>query len=101
MHLPSARSVPSVPTVHCCAAVPLHVYSCTCVPLAALAPATSTHLPPYPVICPADPPPVPPPEPEPWAPLHVNVAEVAAGRLYVNDSLPQFTFSDWLPPVPL
>ncbi len=44
MHLPSAFRVPSLPTVHFCALVPLHVYSCTAAPLALLAPATSTHL---------------------------------------------------------
>src|SRR6266567_1239294 len=74
MHLPSARMVPSVPTVQDCAEVPLHVKICTPVPSAEFAPATSTHLPPMPVIWPV--PPVPPPPPLPCVPLHVNVADV-------------------------
>jgi len=45
-HLPNARIVPSSPTTHCWAAVPLQVKSCTAVPLALLAAATSRHLPP-------------------------------------------------------
>ena len=55
MHLPSARRVPSEPTVQLCALVPLHVHSCTAVPLALAAPATSTHLPAMPVIGPVRP----------------------------------------------
>jgi hypothetical protein len=53
-HLPRARTVLSLePTVQLCAALPLQSYSWTAVPLAELAPATSTHLPPMPVIGPA------------------------------------------------
>src|SRR6266536_1448939 len=44
--------VPSEPTVHCWATVPLQVQSWIWVPSALLAPDTSTHLPASPVICP-------------------------------------------------
>jgi hypothetical protein len=60
--------------------VPLQVNSCTAVPLAVPAPATSTHLPARPVIWPA--PPVgggvAPPD---WVPDQVNVADVRDGRV--------------------
>jgi hypothetical protein len=61
--------VPSSPTVQVCALVPLQVHSCTAVPLALLAPATSTHLPPKPVIAPV---------PAAWAVPPVIVTKVAA-----------------------
>src|SRR6266498_3072915 len=44
-HLLSARSVPSVPTVHRWALVPLQSYSCTWVPLAVLLPGSSRQRP--------------------------------------------------------
>src|SRR5450756_151947 len=46
MHLPSARRVlPACTTVHCCALLPLHVYTWTGVKFAEFAPCTSTHSP--------------------------------------------------------
>src|SRR6201996_9631772 len=67
MHLPSACSVlPAWTTVHCCALVPLQVYTWTGVKFAVFAPRTSTHRPPYPVIWPVGPLVPPPPPPVVW-----------------------------------
>src|SRR5687768_3098718 len=55
MHLPSAWIVPFEAIVQRWALVPLQVHSCTAVPLAVADPATSTHLPPMPVIGPVRP----------------------------------------------
>ena len=52
--------LPSAAIVQRWAAVPLQSHSCTWVPLAVFAPATSTHLPPKPVIGPVAPVPPPP-----------------------------------------
>ena len=57
MHLPSAWIVPSVPKVQRWAPLPLQSHNWIGVPLAVLEYWTSTHLPPYPVIAPVDPPP--------------------------------------------
>jgi hypothetical protein len=51
MHLPSARNALPV-RVHCWTPVPLQVHNWIAVALALLAPATSTHVPPYPWIAP-------------------------------------------------
>src|SRR5882757_9533179 len=96
-HLPrDCRVLPE--TVHDWAAVPLHVNSWIWVPSAGFAPATSTHLPPMPVIWPVCG--VPPP-PVLCVPLHVNVADVAAGSEYVKCSPPQLTVIVWAELVPL
>src|SRR5258708_7805162 len=76
MHLPRAWRVLPAATVHCCAPVPLHVYTCTGVKFALLAPRTSTHRPPYPVIAPVGEVPPPPiacrrPIPSRRAPWHL------------------------------
>src|SRR5256885_7113867 len=52
MHLPSERSVPSEPTVHCWLDCPLQVHSWIFVPSVVDIPLTSTHLPATPVIRP-------------------------------------------------
>src|SRR5579859_209090 len=52
MHLPIVRSVPAEPAVHCWLAAPEQVHTTIGLPLAVLAPESSTHKPCTPVIGP-------------------------------------------------
>src|SRR3989442_1258504 len=80
-HLPNAVRVPASPTVQLCAPLPLQVHNWIGVPLPVFAPATSTHLPPTPVIAPAR---WPVPPPGGWT----NVATAPAGSVAENDDPP-------------